>query len=183
METIEAINKRLADIYGIETDSSNPMWRVVWSTDQIEKRLTDYVDGVFRLTPVVIDYLKYAKDENTKDKYILERLVLVPEHQMRELCGIKKSYEPMWVFHDVHGNPLPPKWEVCEIVIDSVYSKQYGPQHLAKYKRTNEDEAREEANRLAGIQAELFGNETDVTDAVAHKEGVFVPSKYEKGVQ
>lgn len=179
MEPIVELNKRLADIYGIETDSSNPIWRIVWSDDQTEKRLTDYENGVFRLTPQVVEMRKYA---HIQSKYVLERLVLVPDHQQRELCGIKKSYEPMWTFEDAHGNALPPKWEVCEIVIDAVYSKQYGPQHLAKYKRTNEDEARDEANRLAAIHAELFGNETDVTDALAHKEGVTVPSNYDKGV-
>lgn len=179
METLESINQRLKDIYGIETDSSNPIWRVVWSDDQLEKRQTDYVNGVFHLTPQIVELKKYG---HIQSKYVLERLVLVPEHQQKELCGIKKSYEPMWTFEDAHGNPLPPKWEVCEIVIDSVYAKQYGPQHLAKYKRTNEDEARDEAQRLAEIHAELFGNETEVTDALAHKEGVVVPSNYDKGV-
>ncbi len=179
METIDALNKRLADIYGIETDSSNAIWRVVWADDQIEKRQTDYVNGVFHLTPQIVEMKKY---QHVQGKYILERLVLVPEHQQKELCGIKKSYEIMWTFEDANGNALPPKWEVCEIVIDSVYAKQYGPQHLAKYKRTNEDEAREEAQRLAEISAELFGNETEVTDALAHKEGVVVPSNYDKGV-
>lgn len=177
MEPVETINQRLADTFGIETDSNLPIWRIVWSEDQTEKRQSDYTEtGVFLLTPRILEFKKYPY---IKERFILERLVLVPEFQQKELCGVKKSYEPLFTFENRKGEFLPPKWEVCEIVIDSVLAVQ-GKSSLAKY-LDNPDPER--ADEIKGIYEELFGNETDVTDALAYKEGVTVPSNYTKGAE
>jgi hypothetical protein len=37
-----------------------------------------------------------------------------------------------------------------------------------------------ESERIKQIQQDLFGNETDTGDALAHKEGVTVPHNFER---
>ena len=47
-ESIESINKKLLEEYGTEFTTS-PRFRVVFSEDQYEKRLTDFTDEGFEL--------------------------------------------------------------------------------------------------------------------------------------
>jgi hypothetical protein len=54
-----------------------------------------------------------------------------------------------------------------------------GKKSLRKYiddEKNTSPEGREQ--KISEMQAELFGNETDVGDALAYKEGVVVPSTY-----
>jgi len=171
-EKIESINRQLRDTYGIDSSSSQPMWRVVWSDDQFEKRLMEYTpSGVELLVPEVMEVRKYSYVQH---RYILERLVLVPEPDKKELPESHTSYEPMWVFQDANDNYLPPVLEACKFIIDTVYAAM-GKKSLRKYVEGEDKDARVEK-----IQQELFGNETAVGDALAYKEGVSVPSNYEK---
>jgi hypothetical protein len=41
-EDVKIINRRLKDIFGMDSVSGEAMWRVSWSNDQYEKRLTNY---------------------------------------------------------------------------------------------------------------------------------------------
>lgn len=120
---VEVINQRLVDFYGIDTFSSNPIFRVVWSNDQFEKRLMEYTDGgIALLYPEVREVPKYRNWN--PNRYILERLVIVPEEQQKELAGLKVSYEPLYTYEDGRGNYLPPKLEATKFIIDSVLSAQ-----------------------------------------------------------
>ncbi len=173
-EPIERINQQLQDYFGIDTASSRPMWRVVWSQDQREKRETMWSeDGSIALPyPVIMELPKY---QHIKEKYILERLVLVPGHQQKELAGEKTSYECMWSFEDNKGQYLPPRFDMCKFVIDNIYAAE-GKKSMRHY--IDDPDLREnKEKRLAEYQEYLFGNETDVTDALARREGVVVPSK------
>lgn len=177
-EKIESINQSLIDLFGIDTLSGSPIWRVVWSEDQLEKRLMEYTDsGLQLITPEVREVPKYR--QWIKERYVLERLVLIPSVNEKELPSSKISYEPMFVFENNKGDYLPPKLLVAKIVVDTVYAAM-GKSNLAKYK--DPDTSIESWNeRIAKTQEELFGNETDITDALAYGEGIslHIPEKKE----
>lgn len=175
MEDVSSINAQLIELYGVDTTTGQPQFRIVWSDDQTEQRLMDYTDSGFKLlTPEVRIMKKYWYMRNM---FVLERLVLVPEEQQKELCGLKTSYEPIWGFADDKRNPLPPRLDVAKVVIDTLYAA-LGKKSLAKYvEDVNPEKKIEEINKL---QDELFGNETEVGDALAYKEGIVVPNNYKR---
>ena len=175
MESVETINQRLEDHYGT-TDDGRPIFRVVWSDEQVEKRIVTHLDsGVELLYPEPREVKKYPY---IRALYVLERLVLVPEVNQKELLGLKTSYEPIWTFCDAHRNPLPPIWNAAKLVVDTLYAA-LGKASLVKYLDVqNTPEAREK--RITELETELFGNESSVTDALTYKEGVTVPSNFVK---
>lgn len=173
METVEAINKRLIDYFGIDTESSNPIWRVVWSTDQTETQYTNRTpEGLELLYPRAQEVKKYPFQQN---QWVLERLVLVPAIHTEMV--VKKSYEPMWVFDE----GLPPKWEPIKHIVDTVYlalGKEPSKQPQYPHPDSGLDTAtylEKESERVKGIQEDLFGNETDTGDSLARHEGISNP--------
>lgn len=173
MESIEALNQRLIDYFGLDTVSSKPMWRIVWADDQVEKRKMDTLDsGIQLLFPEIREVKKYSYLHNV---YVLEHLVLVPDEQQKELADVKKSYEPLWVFVDAVGNPLPPKWEPIKLIVDTIHASM-GKTSLRKYTDPDTAEGADE-ERVTRLQQELFGNETNTGDALRYKEGIVVPNK------
>src|SRR5690606_31743133 len=151
----ESINRQLKDLFGIDTVTGLPMYRVVWSEDQLEKRLTDRTDtGIHLLRPEVRLLPKYR--QWIQNKYVLERLVVVPEINAHELPTQKLSYEPLWVFEDKKGNALPPTVWACKFCIDTVHAA-LGKQSLRKYvdeEAKNPEEHREK--RIKQLEEELF---------------------------
>jgi len=179
-DIVERINKQLRDEYGIEVTSDRPIYRVVWSNNQYEKRLMHYTDaGVELLTPEVREVPKYK--QWAKDRYILEKLQYIESPLLKtdEMTVQVVSYEPIWSFVDNKLNYLPPRYDVCKIIIDSMNERLGKKAPPTKDPMENVEEKR---NHIAKIQEELFGNETDTGDALAHGEGVTVPRNYEKGV-
>jgi hypothetical protein len=178
MESIDTLNQRLIDEFGSDSDTNRPIFRIVWADDEIEKRLTDCLDnGVALLYPIVMEMKKYPY---LKDTYVLERLVAVPEENKRELLAIKLSYEPIWAYRDDDDNPLPPIWSATKFIIDTLYAA-IGKKSLAKYvdsEKNTTPEGREQ--RIIELQEELFGDETETTDALRYKEGIVVPNNYKK---
>jgi hypothetical protein len=168
-EQIEDINKRLLNEYGREFDNQ-PRFRVVFSEDQYEKRLTDFTDEGFELIHPEVRLLPKYK-QWIRHKYILERLVpIVGETDLTT----KVSYEPAWVFQDKDGNYLPPFFEGCKHIIESMFSAIGKANTHTRYKDKNVsiEERRAELQR---VEDELFGNETSVGDALAYRTGVTVP--------
>lgn len=178
METIETLNQRLIEYYGIDTITGGPMFRIVWTNDQTEKRLVNEMDsGVHLLFPEVIEVKKYPY---LKDMYVLERLVIVPDVNQRELPASKLSYEPVWAYHDACNRALPPIWKATKFVVDALYAA-LGKKSLVKYVEDEKNTTEEGRKfRISELQEELFGNETDVGDALAYGDGIVVPSKYKK---
>lgn len=183
-EKIETINQFLRDNYGIDTDDSLPIFRVVWSEDQFEKRLTEYTDtGIRLLTPEVRELPKYSY---LKDVYVLERRVLVPEMNQKELAGLQKSYEPLWNFKQEDDTPIPPTIAGCKFIIDAVYAAM-GKKNLSKYKDPMEGLTAQEAyelnrQRIDKITEELFGDESSL-GGETHTAGgsaIIMPSNYMK---
>jgi len=177
IEPVDKLNERLARDYGY-FDGTMPQWRIVWSDDEFELRETNFTsEGFELLTPMVVELPKYR--QWAPHKFILERALPIPQYVETDLIS-KYSYEPVWVFEDINGNPLPPRWEAILLIIRSVYiaaAKSIG----AKYKdpETEFDEAMEiRKQRLIKLEEDLFGNETTTGDALAHKQAIVVPTSY-----
>ena len=170
-EPIEYINKKLLEEYGTELSCGNqPRFRIVFSEDQYEKRLTDYTDEGFELLiPEVRELPKYK--QWIRERYILERLIpVVGETDLTT----KVSYEPAWVFQDKRGNYLPPFFEGCRFVIESMNQAIGRANTHTRYKDKNVS-AEERAAELKKVEDELFGNETEVGDHLAYGTGIVVP--------
>lgn len=186
-ETIEAINLQLIDLFGIDTITGLAIWRVVWSEDQFEHRRGTYDDftpsGIYIRTVTEVRYVpKYR--QWIKQRYVLERLVVVPETNAGDLPAVKLSYEPIYPFQTEQGEYLPPRIDACQFVVDTVYAAQ-GKSTLAKYKDplsglSSEELIEKKRQELDALQEELFGNETDTGDAMAHGEAIIVPRNYMK---
>lgn len=166
-ESIESINKKLREEFGYEFNGE-PKFRVVFSDDQFEKRWTAFTyDGFELLHPEVRLLPKYK--QHIQGKYILERLIpIIGETDLTEQI----SYEPCWTFHDKNGNYLPPWFDGCRFIIESILSHAGRSGH-AKYKDPNASEE-ERVKRIETMEAELFGNETEVGDHLAYGTGVTV---------
>lgn len=174
-ESLDSINRQLKEKYGIETGLNIPMFRVVFSDTQYEKRMTDTTEeGLVLMYEQVRLMPKYSW---IKAKYVLERLVEVPEFQQKELAGVKVSYEPLWVFEDKHSNPLPPTMWACEFCIDALYAalgkKSMGPKYTDP---DAEPGAREK--RVDRLVEELFGDESNLLGRTITGEAVI--NQYEK---
>lgn len=166
-EPIENINLRLSQVYGRESNNQ-PKFRVVWSEDQFEKRWTQHTpEGFELLYPEVRELPKYR--QYIQAKYILERLCIVPPGA--DLVD-KTSYEPIWTFQDKNKNYLPPRYDVCEFIIETMYNamRKAGSGH-AKYKDPNKS-PEERQKMVLDMEHKLFGDETDVGDALAHGSGI-----------
>lgn len=183
-ENLETINQFLADNFGIDTDDSEPIWRVVWSDDQREMRETLHTDsGIELLSPEVRELPKYPW---IKHAYVLERRVVVPDINLKELPATKKSYEPIWVFLDRNGIPLRPTIQAAKFVVDTVYAAQ-GKSSMAKYKDPEAGLSPEESYdrqqaRIDKIQEELFGDESSLGGETHKASGsaIIMPGNYDK---
>lgn len=190
-EEIESINRRLVDHFGLDTSTNQPIWRVVWSEDQFEHRLGTYDDFVpnteiYLRTVTEVRYVpKYS--QWLPNVYVLERLVVVPDNNIPELPATKLSYEPIYAFRTTSGIPLPPKFAAAKFAIDLIYAAQ-GKSSVAKYKDPDagldtEQQFEKKIEEIDSLQKELFGNESYVGDALAHKQAVIVPRNFEKQVK
>ena len=176
-ERIESINGQLVDLFGVDTGTGQPIFRVVWSEDQFEKRLTDRTDsGVILLESVVKLLPKYR--QWIHEKYVLERLVIVPESNIPELAGLKLSYEPIWVFRGKFDEYIPPTLWGCKFVIDTLYAA-LGKQSMAKYideESKHPIEAKEK--RIEKLTEELFGDESFLLGRTITGEAIAMPQSY-----
>jgi hypothetical protein len=184
VEPIEALNERLRDTFGIDTVSGIPIWRIVFSEDQYEWRYGTYSDitpsGIFLKEVTETRYVPKYK-QWIENKYILERLVVVPEENRQELNGAKVSYEPIWTFEDKNGNYLPPKWEAAEFIIKLIYDAQYGTKNIKRYAEpTAEESIEQRAKEIDSITEQLWGDQAGFHDAIKTGEGILMPSNYKK---
>jgi flagellar basal body rod protein FlgC len=177
-EPIESINRQLADLFGRDTVTGLPIWRVVWSEDQYEKQWDEHLqeDGVSKRWEVK----EVKKYDYITEKYVLEQLVLVPDIQQEQVLGKKISYEPMYPFENNEGEYVAPRIDMCQLVINSVNAAR-GKQYYRKYvDELTKNPIEAVKKRVDALYRDLWGNETDVTDALAYKEGIVVPTNYTK---
>ena len=182
-EPIESINNQLVDLFGIDTLSGQPIWRIVWSNDQYEYRMSDCTpEGIQLIRPKVQWLPKYK--QWIPNKFVLERLVVVPEVSKNELPASNVRYEPIFVFENSKHEHLPPKLTVAKFAIDAVYATQ-GKSSLGKYKDPDyglntADLIEKKRAELAQLEEDLYGNETPAGDALAYGHGVVVPHNFKE---
>jgi len=182
MESLKRINQRLVDHFGRTPDNGEPYWRIVWSEDQFENRYGTYEDRTPEgfLIREVTEWRKVPKYRQwIHEKYVLERLIVVPLTDEKTL-STQLSYEPIYIFEDKTGNSLPPNWIAAKFIVETV-NRNMEQHDGVKYKdpESTPDEAKEvKEQRLKDIEESLFGNETELADALAYKQGVgFTTSK------
>lgn len=153
------------------------MFRVVWSNDQFEMRRTDTTkEGLLLPVPVVTELPKYK--QWIQDRYVLERLVIVPEINQDEIPTSKLSYEPLWVFSGKNGQYVPPTMWACKFIVDTLYAA-LGKHSLVKYvdeEAKHPIESREE--RIKKLQEELFGDESALLGRTITGEAIAMPQSY-----
>jgi len=177
---LDYINKQLIDFYGIDTDTGRPIWRVSYADDEYEIRYGTWRD----ITPEGILLREVTEARQVKkypwleNRYVLEQLVIVPIADQRTLPSQRLSYEPLWIFEDKQLNYLPPRLDACKFIIDTVNAAK-GKGNLAKYKDSTERLLTEQDARQRVIHEQLFGDETNISDALSSGEAVTVPNNYE----
>jgi hypothetical protein len=175
------INKQLIEHYGIDTEGTGPIWRLVWSDDQYEMRLTDCTpEGLQLLSPEVRLLPKY-KQWVKPPCWVLERLVVVPDVNLHELPAVKKSYEPIHPFLNPRdGNAIEPVFRACKFLVDLIYASQ-GKSNMAKYVDELAKESPEEkAIRIDKLVDELFGDESMLLGRTITGEAVGYTTSEEK---
>ena len=183
-EELDRLNIKLKDYFG-SVSTGEPNWRVVYSNDQFEDRYGDYEDRTPEglLIRRVSEWRHVPKySQWIVDKWVLEALVEVPLGTLE--IDTKLTYEPMYGFPHIDKKPRIPIWAACKLLIDGVNEK-VGITVGARYKdpESNPREAvHYKQEELKRIEEDLYGNETDIGDALAYREGVgFTTSKIKSG--
>jgi len=174
VESIEYINEQLEKLFGTEMlAGSQPKFRVVFSEDMFEKRvMTHDVHGNELLFPEVREVPKYR--HYIRAKYVLERLV--PVDQENTDLTTKVSYEPAHVFMRPDDSYLPPRLDMCCVAIEGLMAASEGRKpNAAKYIDPAHD-PEYMSKKVESMTKELFGNETETTDALTYKEGIVNPA-------
>ncbi len=171
---IKKLNRQLESHFGVDTESMKQMWRVCWSDDQFEKRLSKHTAaGIELLFPEVMNLPKYPW---IKGRWVLENLVNIPEPSQEELPQFKKSYECMYAFPTKDGMPIVPSFRACKFVFDMIQAVK-GKTSLAKYKdpyaglSTSDIKDKYEAE-IKALEEELFGDESGLLGRTITGEAV-----------
>lgn len=175
METLEIVNKRLLDNYGVGVEDQ-PRYRVVWSTSQYEM-----LTAIFTKTTEAGIYLGEELATRSTPKYsmyvdywILE--FVEPNLGNPELKA-KYSYEPLWIFRDRNNNPLPYDWEVIEKIVYFHIHKKPPVTERVHAHDFEEQKKREEAETLDFLQ-----HNTPFPNKMYDSKVVTVPGKAHQDV-
>lgn len=168
-ETMKVLNSRLIDYFG-KFESGDANFRIVWSDDETEKRLVSHtVNGVELLFPEMAIVPKYAY---IKARFILERIVPIPNIDSPEMLDKKLSYEPIWVFENAKNEALAPNWEVTNILIRTLLDQNLyrnGPYKIAEGEGNTTEELEYRAEKMEEL---LFGDESAISTALAQGSAV-----------
>jgi hypothetical protein len=124
---IHIVNSRLRDIYGCDL-LSQPIYKIVWSPDEFEKRLStfrDFLPGTNIFLREVREVREVRKYPDLLDQWILEKLFFNQHNteilNNQTLSPLRCSYEPLWCFgQDDKGQPKRPVWRAIEIILMSI---------------------------------------------------------------
>lgn len=121
---IDSINGMLYREYRVL--DGRPIYRIVWSDSQLEKRIGDFTDWYGHILirqehKALREVKKYWYFE--KPCWVLEKLIFIRDSQaLKEITlelveARSGSYEPVYAFRDSDGNPLSVNWKVVEIIL------------------------------------------------------------------
>jgi hypothetical protein len=163
---IAIFNQRLLYYFGKYESTDYPKYRLCFSSDEKEKRVIN-IPGYSPYSETVPKYPQIKPP-----KYILESLQY---NHSTELAALH-TYEPLWVFGmngDPNGEPIEPTWVAIEYILHTLYHRSHSP-----YLPTDDGTLESRQKQADELFNSLFGNETNVGDALAHKEGVTVPRNF-----
>ena len=173
---IDLINIQLLDTFGQMYDIST--WRIVWSEDQFEDHygtFNDFTEGGIFIRQVTERRRIPKYRQWIHEKWILERIVVVPLDNIdHPTIDTSLSYEVIYVFE----NNLPPIWVAVRFIIENIYEnmRQQNTGPTVKYKDPDighpDDVRGRKEEEIKDIEEALFGNETELGDALAYKQGV-----------
>lgn len=154
---------------------NEPIFRLVWSTDQLENRYgtyNEFYNDVFLRT--VQKTKLVPKYPYTKDRWIIERWADGSHFNSIELPDCKNGgYESIYVFEGPQKEYLEPILIVVQMVMYTFMHPRERGQIIA--------DAKEEALRLDKELeqniADLFDENYPIADKIHHGESVFIKSK------
>lgn len=178
--SIEKINQYLARDFGY-FNGTEPIYRVVWSEEEVEKRLSKHTDEGFELiNEVVMEKPKYK--QHIHNKYILERCLEIPSFVKTDLVD-KYSYEPVHVFAIGKGDPyeFDTFYGACKWLIGEIHKAAGRAHYGSNYKSPEEKATPQEllhikAEEVRKMQEFLF---PDLNDIFHAEEQVGVPTNYQ----
>lgn len=178
METVEEINNRLVDVYGRDINNGLPKFRIVWSTDQREKRYGEFEvwdgDRYLRTEKGVSEVQKYGEFPNM---WVLERLEPTVGNPYVEMVT-NYSYEPKWIFGATHSDHKP-IWKAVDLLVKGII---YGDPN--RVVMTPGDIIRAEAKQKADEKEKcltIIKNESPYLPGALHAgSAVTVPSNYKR---
>ena len=169
---VEELNTRLAERYG-KNLLGQPHFRLVWSEDVHEIRVgtfNEFYGHVFLRT------IKGAK-KCRKYNYINNRWILEvwkkfpPSSEMPE----PDNYEPLYVFEDKNGQPLPVIWKVLEIVCWNFMHPNMSPGEVKAHMEAMEENVKKD--EVAYFE-QMFSNSMSAMMSRFHfGEAVIMPGK------
>lgn len=172
METVDSLNEQLVKRFG--SLDGKPRFRIIWSEDVQEVRLSSFHSGIHLSTPIAEKRPKYMY---LKNRYVLEMALAGAAHK-DVLTEDKITYEPIYVFQNPKTqDPLPPIWVVCEIMaryyLEIVYKERPYVKKEAAYEEEKKEAIRVEAAEFKDILANEAPN-------LSNGFGVTVPSNFER---
>jgi hypothetical protein len=179
----DQFNTPLRNLFGVDTVTGKPMWRIVWSDDEFEVRYGVWSDfspaGI--LLRQVQEARKVPKYSYIHERYVLEHLVGVPQINAGELPTVRMSYEPIRTFQDKNGDFLPPNLLAAKLIINTVLTAMgYMRDGRAPLKKFYDEEFSQEASieeknkRIAEIEEYLWGDDSQFHDALASGSAVML---------
>lgn len=128
----------------------DPLFRVVFSDDQVERRLGNFTDthgGLFvRQVTEVREVRKYPW---IKEKWILERWASGELAAHKDLREVKNGvYICVYVFQDPKQEYLPPLLKVAEIVINNLLNPRRQAEALQEDQKVWDKKEEDELNKI-----------------------------------
>lgn len=171
-ESVDTLNKRLAEYYG-RSPAGLPIYRLVFSDSQTEKRRGEFEEFLGKIfLRRVFGVREVPKYPYVKGRWILEVWLPIshPEIYNSEYNG---SYEPLWVFQDINGNHQQPIWKAIQLLIS------WNENKVRKDAKMVEAEEEEERQRQEQKDFEILDNQMpSLVSKLASKEAVSVPKEY-----
>ena|SRR3990167_6700285 len=180
--SIERLNNYLARDYGY-FNGQYPLYRLVWSEDQFEKRETYYTDEGLELLHKEVRLLPKYK-QHIHNKFILERCLGIPDFVQTDLVE-NYSYEPLHVFKIGRGDSyeFDTFYGACKFIIEQVHEAAKRAYYGSNYKSPEDKMLPDELLYTRKLEVDkmyefLFGNESEVTDNLNAGSGIIVPNSY-----
>lgn len=175
MESIEAafINDEIKNI--AKNPDGEPMFRLVWSTDQLEFRKGTVIHYVNNIRIGEAEQLgHFPKYSWMPNRWVLEQWYPGSVTYTPEIPGSEKgSYEPIYPFEDGKGQPLPLNLQVVKFIISKVFQPKSSNQLIKSTIADDMNLTDEEADKY--IMSAL-NDESHLVSLIHSGEGAIMPA-------